>query len=394
MSADSVTASPEAPERGGGTILSALSVGTPSAGVQKPLSSGRLPGVDGWRAISIAMVLGAHSTAMAGFQSQWYTAFKWAFDGNLGVRFFFVISGFLITFLMVQEQHKNGSVSLRKFYLRRALRILPVYYAFILVVFGLSWCGRFHQSQTAWLGNLTFTTDFVHAPWTTEHLWSLSVEEQFYVIWPTLFVLLTRFSRGRNLACYVLAVPIVVAPVWRAAYYKLWFASLLGRFFGPFTFFGYFDSLAIGCLAAFLLAKYKYELSRLFSARFWLILGSAVTLIAIPHVLARWFRVCGFTVSLGPSFQATGGAILLLMGVLTPRRFWFLEWPWVQKIGILSYSIYIWQQIFCSPPAAYGLSNAWWLSFPWWLLVVLTVAACSYYGLEKPVMGLRARFRS
>src|SRR5882724_7345116 len=100
-------------------------------------ASSRLPSLDGWRAVSILMVLGAHCQHVNGFPNALHGTFSWLFDGNLGVRFFFIISGFLITWLMVLERDQTGGVNLRHFYARRALRILPVYFTFILALAGL-----------------------------------------------------------------------------------------------------------------------------------------------------------------------------------------------------------------------------------------------------------------
>src|ERR1017187_6342941 len=147
--------------------------------------SKRLPSLDGWRAISIMMVLGAHAEHTNGFPNAFHAIFKWLFDGTLGVLFFFVISGFLITWLLVFENDRSGHINLKHFYARRALRILPVYYAFILTLVCLQLFTVYTQSVSAWIGNLTFTTNFVTANvWPSGHLWSLSVEEQFYLLWP------------------------------------------------------------------------------------------------------------------------------------------------------------------------------------------------------------------
>src|SRR6266853_579283 len=97
----------------------------------------RLPSLDGWRALSILLVLGAHSEHTAGFPPQLDSLFKWIFDGDVGVRFFFIISGFLITWLMLHEEKHSGRVNLWHFYARRALRIIPVYCAFLCALAGL-----------------------------------------------------------------------------------------------------------------------------------------------------------------------------------------------------------------------------------------------------------------
>src|SRR5260221_3637137 len=98
------------------------------AGKERSLSS-RLPSLDGWRAVAIILVLGFHAEQSQRFPRQLGGVFGF-FDGPLGVRFFFVISGFLITWLLVQEHDYNGCVRLSSFYIRRALRILPAYVGF------------------------------------------------------------------------------------------------------------------------------------------------------------------------------------------------------------------------------------------------------------------------
>jgi peptidoglycan/LPS O-acetylase OafA/YrhL len=158
----------------------------------------KLPSLDGWRAVSIALVLIAHSKYAAGFPAMLGSALD-GFNangiapGSLGVRFFFVISGFLITWLLLQEQAKHGVISLKHFYLRRALRILPVYFLYLFV---LGFLTHYSQPASDWLTNLTFTTNYFWPPEPTAHLWSLGVEEQFYLLWPGLLVLLLHRQKN------------------------------------------------------------------------------------------------------------------------------------------------------------------------------------------------------
>lgn len=213
----------------------------------------RLASLDGWRAVSIIMVLGSHCKFSAGFPDDLAVPFEWLFDGDLGVRFFFVISGFLITWLMLNESHRQGRVSLKAFYVRRSLRILPVYCAFLLCVVGLQFFTRYQQSTLAWFGNLTFTTNFLGSEFTTGHLWSLSTEEQFYLLWPGIFSLL-RLGSHSHQSLQLLAIPILIAPCCRVMGYT-GYPACLSPMLGHFSFFAYFDSLAIGCAAAILLSR-------------------------------------------------------------------------------------------------------------------------------------------
>jgi peptidoglycan/LPS O-acetylase OafA/YrhL len=118
-----------------------------------------------------------------------------------------------------------------------------------------------------------------------------------------------------------------------------------------------------------------------------------VALVSIPFILGKLFPTTIFIAALSPFFQATGFAILLLQSISSPQYFKLLNWPVIRSLGILSYSIYIWQMIFCSDPQDFGWKHVWFMSFPGWLLAALLAAVLSYYGLEKPLMRLRARFR-
>lgn len=146
----------------------------------------RLPSLDGLRAVSIALVFLGHLSGTKGFPN----LVQIGDYAHLGVVAFFVISGFLITRLMLLEHAKFGDVSLRLFYARRALRLLPAAYTYTLCV-GLMWAAGFIQlhSRDMW-HVLTYTVNYqIDRSWDFGHLWSLSVEEQFYLLWPFMFVL-------------------------------------------------------------------------------------------------------------------------------------------------------------------------------------------------------------
>ncbi len=357
-------------------------------------SSERLPSLDGWRAISILLVLGSHCKFTAGFPTALTTPFLWLFDGDLGVRMFFVISGFLITWLLLVEHDRCGCVSLKAFYARRALRILPVYFAFLLTLAALQWLTPYSRTGLAWFGNLTFTTNFLSSEFTGEHLWSLATEEQFYFLWPGLFVLCAIAAMRRN-AARVLVVPMLIAPVCRIMGYKR-YPALLAPLTAYFSFFSFVDSLAIGCAAAIILSRRRDLVAEYLERHPRKALGAGLGLILVPYVLMKLHWLRELTVPFAFSAQGFGFAMLLLLSILFPQRgaFRVLNWRWVGRIGVLSYSIYIWQQIFCSPPESFGLGRVWWMSFPGWLVPAFGVGFVSYYGFEKPFLRLRARWRT
>ena len=367
-----------------------------TASVSGPARSpGRLPSLDGWRALSITLVLGAHCRATWNFPPSLVKAFAWGFDGEMGVRFFFVISGFLITWLLLAEQDVSGGVSLSRFYMRRALRILPIYGAFLLVLFLLQATTAYSQPAGVWVANLTFTTNLLEQPvWTSGHLWSLAVEEQFYLLWPCLFVAL---GCGRNLgrAVAILVVPLAVAPLARVIHYLGCEPAALHRLFTPYSFLIHFDSLAIGCAAALLLSRRERETAGWLTRRPLAAAWSGLAMVALPYVLARFLVLGIFTVPLGATFESAGAALLMVQSVLLPRAglYRLLNLAWVAGLGVLSYSIYIWQEIFCSKPEYFGWSPHWWMAFPFWILPVMATAGASYIFWEKPFLSLRARFR-
>jgi peptidoglycan/LPS O-acetylase OafA/YrhL len=171
--------------------------------------------------------------------------------------------------------------------------------------------------------------------------------------------------------------------------------EIIKALFSQYSFFHYFDSLAMGCLAAVCLARNEAWILAIFNRFKWKITMLAVALILVPHVLAKFdvYYVRMFTIPLGPTFQACGFAILLLQSIFAPAAYKPLNWPVIRNLGILSYSIYIWQMIFCANPARFGTAPKWFLSFPGWLLATAVTAIISYYFLEKPLMRLRARLR-
>lgn len=359
----------------------------------------RIPSLDGWRAISIFLVLGSHSIVTVGFPQEWEPTFDWIFYGNLGVRVFFVISGLIITWLMLVESATKGTVNLKNFYVRRALRIFPVCFAFLGVVAALQFFTDFQQSRGQWLRNITFTTGLPifggETSWTTGHLWSLAVEEQFYIVWPILFVLLMLAKRWR-LSAVVLLVPCVIAAISNVVRHQNLSPVGWELVFGQRSFMVNFDALAVGCGAAILLFHKADLVRKFFTSRPGLLGSLSLAFVVVPHVSGKLHILGPLIVPFGPTIQACGIAGLILQSIVQPGWGFYrlLNVGVVAWVGTLSYSLYIWQQLFCSQPDSFGWPNVWWMSFPGWLVATFIAACASYYLLEKPIMSLRARFRS
>ncbi len=339
----------------------------------------QLPAFNGWRAVSILLVLGLHIEYTPGAPPQ---VGLWAarlFDGLLGVRFFFTISGFLITWLMLREEKELGVMSLKNFYLRRVLRIFPVYFACLGVLAGLQLIGVASQTTGVWLQLLTFTRNFYQTGHficpTSLHFWSLAVEEQFYLVWPLVFVWLAR-SPGRRLG--FLGGLVVISLGWKLI-------SLLGCYnrhlfflFQENSTFEHLDGLAYGCIGAILMDSRAEALKHFFEKHSLPVFSLAVLLLVIPEISG-----------LEMGMQSLAFIFLLLHSVLIPEfgPFKFLNNRWLAGIGVLSYSLYVWQQL------VYVL---WPFPTLWFLALPATFAAgwLSYNFLEKPFFSLRSKLRA
>jgi peptidoglycan/LPS O-acetylase OafA/YrhL len=159
-----------------------------SAGFAKRLE--KFPAFDGFRGIGVVVVVFTHCPQVlegSAYNAIWYVN-QLSRVGYIALDIFFVISGFFITRLLLRERAKTGRISFKDFYMRRALRIFPVYY---LTIFACYFIFRLGPADT--LSLLSYTFNFYHplhaAPNPLEHTWSLSVEEQFYFFWPLLILI-------------------------------------------------------------------------------------------------------------------------------------------------------------------------------------------------------------
>jgi peptidoglycan/LPS O-acetylase OafA/YrhL len=155
-----------------------------------------LPSLDGLRAVSILLVILGHGVGTGKSQLDLHSPVleKLFFSHSaIGVRTFFIISGFLITTLLLREKSNFGYISLPAFYTRRCLRILPAFFFYLLVIVVLDRTGFVQLPAGNLLYAVTYTMNFNPNPyWYTGHFWSLSVEEQFYLLWPLALTFLQR----------------------------------------------------------------------------------------------------------------------------------------------------------------------------------------------------------
>jgi len=351
-----------------------------------------MPSLDGWRAIAILLVLVSHFVFTSSFphaMDRWVGLFS---DGELGVRIFFVLSGFLISLLLPREAERTGTVSLRRFYLRRIFRIFPIYITYLAVLAGLTLLGLYADSASSWLGCLSFTRNMLgRGNSGTIHFWSLAVEEQFYFFWP---VLVGAFRLWRNRALYVclLLVPIVSCPVIRCYFVSNGLGGTIAdRILGQRSILIYADSLAIGCLGAWMVSKspFRWKWRSLHTSAF----VASVAVIVGGHFL-QTFENGRALDAIIPAAQAWSILACIVLGANERSPgFGILNSRPMVTIGVLSYSIYVWHFMFLSH--FMGPRFASWSIDDWriWVFPALGVSALSYYYLEVPFMALRRRFQ-
>jgi len=337
-------------------------------------SSARIASLDGLRGVSILLVVLGHLAGTQGFpfnQAQVHANFI----ATLGVRVFFVISGYLITRLLLIEQQSAGSIRLGTFYFRRIFRILVPYYAFLAaVVIG---------ARLGWLelapGDLGYALTYISnyhlsTGWNLAHTWSLAVEEQFYLIWPAILVLL-----GVRRAMWVAAVYLATAPFGRLFvwYFQPALRDGIGHTFGTCA-----DSIAAGCLLAgmgdWLWKNPRYR-ALLQSAWFFLVPVAVVATGVVDERPRMAFTIGALVVNLGV-------AIVVDRCLRMPwrRATRLLSAPPVVAVGRISYSIYLWQQLFLNRTAP-----AWATAFPRNLALVALAGTASYYLIEKTSLSAR-----
>jgi peptidoglycan/LPS O-acetylase OafA/YrhL len=332
-------------------------------------STQRLPSLDGLRGVSILLVLLAHSTEATNFpQGLWFLGEL----GELGVLIFFVISGFLITTLLMREKAETREISLRRFYIRRILRIFPVAYSYIGVVALLSAFGLVQLSQHDLAFALSYLTDYhSNCAWIFRHFWSLTVEEQFYLLWPPLVVVL-GFEKSFTAAVVFLflaqfgrSAMIWLVPAWTAAVGLLW---------GP-------QAIVVGCILAMSWERMRARKTLFASSFFSILLLLASTLQLYFWRIHSLWHVPRLVMSL-----LIG--LCIFHCVETPENIIgkILNSRLLSAIGVLSYSLYVWQEMFLiySP----GTKTV----IPWNLMATLGVAVVSYNLVERPFLRLKSRF--
>ncbi len=342
--------------------------------------TGRDAVIDGWRGVSVLMVIAGHFVAYRakelypldalnsfGFSVGSKTFAIVSSLGTLGVCFFFMISGYLITTLLVSEEDKRDRVSLKAFYVRRVFRIMPAFYAYVLWAYLAGRAGLIGVDDEAALRSSLYICNFsgFSCSWWLAHSWSLAVEEQFYLIWPMIFAL-APVSR-RRMAVFLLA-GLVVGSLY-------------------FTPLGSFIYIMAGVVIA-LFGGLRKRLARVDGIWIWVSLAVLIALPAAPRLVTE------IAAPIQPALAA-----MIMFGTLFGRPSGalrqILRTNWLTKIGLASYSLYLWQQMSLAPAewggamtgadTLYGYGNA------GLAVAFIPIAIASYFLIEKPMVVLGHR---
>jgi peptidoglycan/LPS O-acetylase OafA/YrhL len=325
-----------------------------------------IPTLDGWRAIAISMVMLHHAVRGMYPRDADYWNQSWTLFGAFGVDVFFGLSGLLITKLLLDEARQSGTINLRAFYIRRGFRILPPCLVLLLAV---ALAGLI-QSRLELASCLFFFRNYIPAgagSIYTAHLWSLAVEEHFYLIWPGL-LLLCGVKRGRPIAMW-LAIGI---GLWRVASSQAhYLPDIVAHFRSDLR----MDALLWGCAAAFLLDLPPKR----FRLVLWLgiLLATIVCLNFYSLLTGLWLAILIPLVLAGTAMHPEW---------VVSRA---LEWTPMRWVGRISYGLYLWQQIFLIPGEMHPTHA--WQRWPWNLLATFLVAGVSYYAIERPLLRVGRR---
>jgi len=349
-----------------------------------------VPSLNGLRAISIVIVIISHINDRF-FLFQVPFPFTTITDGNFGVNIFFVISGFLITTLLIEEENNKGTINLKFFYIRRMFRIFPAYYFLLLFYFVLQLFQIIHFTTQSWLSSIFYYKYWVPGDYETAHFWSLSIEEHFYLLWPLFFKL---FKKQR--LYFALSIILIVFLFRYNSYYDILAYPIIKSWVFIFQ---RVDAIMIGCL----FAMYQKSIMS------WLDKGIKLKFVPVFLILMLFLN-SEYFVMLSAQYKFHLGFLIIPLGLGLPigtitnvliailvlfsisnKNWWytFLNFPFMNFIGKLSYSLYLWQQIFLISNKL-GVLN----KLPINIFLTIMAALLSYYFIELPFLRYKIRFET
>ena len=341
----------------------------------------RIPSLDGLRAISILMVVYDHA-----FRPKFVNL------GYLGVNIFFIISSYLIIQILLKDIEKKR-FSVKTFYFKRFFRIFPAYYAYLILLFiFLNFLDIFKWEQfwraPAFLINYQPRSGWEFPQWFVGHTWSLAVEEQFYILIAVLFIFVNKQIINRKNLLLILLSIILIVPFIRVSYLYFDFIPDILKGSNNRSFETVVDSFAIGGIMAML------PMQKITASKYFLFFKNKIGLLILVILLCQFmnssFSVVQFGLKIRYLYNLIGLTIincsigLILLTVIqfpTATLFSrFLNRSFMITIGLWSYSIYLWQQIWL---------YSWDFPLVYKFIGILLCSVISYYFIELKFLTWR-----
>ena len=354
-----------------------------------------VPALDGIRGIAVLIVVASHLPVLLSYQvvTPWNNVNRLLSGGFLGVDIFFVLSGFLITSLLLMERSNQARISLPKFYARRGLRLLPALCLLLAVDFMIS---IFEKSSLSGQWNETWTSllylnNWYHVwPWLRHgslnfesnlgHLWSLAVEEQFYLLWPITLIFLLKLRKTKVLSPVIIVLLIAAIVLRRIA---LWHADVFWMVILIRT-DARLDSLFIGALLALF---YRYVVVNKTVLKLFAYAALPLFIvIAYQGPNSSFFYTSGFTLV---------AVVVFVMILASVEQTWsvcrVLEQSWLRFIGRISYGIYLWHFVVFTFLSKHFFVGPRIFRIVLGLSITLAITMTSWYLVEQPALRLKNR---
>ena len=354
------------------------------------VSANRLRFLDGIRGTSILMLILGHALISQRDHAVYLLPL---FDASGAVRIFFVVSGFVISRGLFYEFEATGKVSLAHFFLKRVSKLLPTLLLYVVTAGAVEFFTGGRCQATDYLAAISFTTEiFKSSCWNLAHTWTLSTEEFFYLSWTPLFAYF-------NVRFVSIALPLVflISPTLRVLNYLQGHDhySKMMAWYHPIPLFPYLDIILSGCLFAFLLHRYRHKFVvfherlpvlvplALAAIYFWSLPFYKIPALHLLGTVDLAFGPTAYSLAVGYliAVMACGHRIPLLSGILGLRVLIYL--------GRISYSLYLWQQLFLIPSGP--LNIAWAVAK---ILAAIIAGSLCFHLFEEPIRkALRRRWR-
>jgi peptidoglycan/LPS O-acetylase OafA/YrhL len=353
-----------------------------------------LSGLNGIRTIAACGVLFSHVNLTLGkFGLGTFSLFGFSKEGKAnswvlgehGVTMFFVLSGFLITYLLLKELEKSNKIDIRKFYIRRILRIWPLYFFYLLITFILL-RDSIHLDHNmlyylTFLANIPFILKQGYPG--MEHLWSISIEEQFYLFWPFMFLLFVKGRFLKKIVFFILLLSVFRIFIWSVSPFSiLAFFSVVNRF----------DCMALGALGAYMVHR-QHRIVSLINLKYiqyiaWIVLSLLV--------LNRFH----FFNSIIEIFIVEAITLIIIIGQINVKnRIVNLENTLFSYIGKLSFGLYVYHPliiILTHKYIAFNFFNSIYINvicvFLFVFVITLVVSHISYFYFESRFLNLKHKY--